>query len=116
MSVNIIGCFSETFGISVDEILEKKRYHLVNPPDTPEDVIERYKDEDRIAMRDGIFLSRGPFDSGKDIAVVKLRFDQGMLGLFQLADSEPGDGKITLEDLEVEFLSVVRAVRPDLIE
>ena len=110
------GHFSETFGISVDEILEKKRYHLVNPPDTPEELIEQYKDEDMAAMKDGSFLNRGPFGSGKDIVVVKLRFDQGMLGLFKLVDSVSGDGELKLGDVDAEILEVVRAVRPDLFE
>jgi len=105
------GCFSETFDIPIDEILEKKRYHQVNPTNTPDDVIERYKDEDMIAMRDGSFLSRGHFEPGKDIVVVKLRFDRGMLGLFMIVDSEPGDGRITLQDLDVELLSIVKGMR-----
>ena len=105
------GCFSEIFGIPVDEILKKKRYHLVNPPDTPQEVIERYKDEDRTAMRDGSFLSRGPFETGKDIVVVKLRFDRGMLGLFKLVDSKPGNDRITLQNLDGEILDVVRGMR-----
>jgi len=108
--------FSEIFGITVDEILEKKRYHLVNPPDTPADVIEQYKDEDKRAMEKGSFLSRAPFEEGKDIVVVKLRFDHGMLGLFQIVDTAVGDEKITLQDLDAEILDVVRAVRPDLFK
>ena len=108
--------FSETFGIPVEEILERKRYHLVNPPDTPDDVIEQYKAEDKKAMKNGNFLSRAPFETGKDIVVVKLRFDRGMLGLFQIVDAGTGDEKVTLQDLDEEIRGAVRGVRPDLFE
>jgi len=108
--------FSDIFAIPVEKILEKKRYHLVNPPDTPEDIIEQYKDEDLAAIHDGVFISRGPFEPGKDIEVVKLRFDRGVLGLFQVVDSVPDSEKITLRNLDVEILGVVRRMRPDLFE
>ena len=52
--------FSQTFNISVEKILLVRRYHLVNPPDTPEHVIEQYKEEDRVAIRDGCFFARSP--------------------------------------------------------
>jgi len=110
------GYFADIFGIPVDQILEKKRYHLVNPPDTPDEVIERYKDEDREAMKLGIFLTRGPFEASKDIVVVKLRFDKGMLGLFKIVDSQSDDSEIAVQDLELDFLNVLRLVRPDLLE
>jgi len=109
-------CFAEVFGIPVDQILEKKRYHLVNPADTPGEVIERYKDEDREAMERGVFLTRGSLESGKDIVVVKLRFDRGMLGLFKIVDSQPGDGGFSVQDLDVDFLDVLRRTRPGLLE
>lgn len=108
--------FAEIFGIPVDQILEKKRYSLVNPVDTADEVIERYKEEDREAMERGVFLTRGPFQPGKDIVVVKLRFDRGMLGLFKIVDLQSGDGGITVEDLDAGFLGVLRQVRPDLLE
>ncbi len=103
-------CFSEAFNISIDDILEKKKYHLVNPPDTSEEVIEQYKDEDIAAMRDGCFLSRSPAEPGKDIEVVKLRFDQGMLGLFKVVDAEPDVGKISLQNLNVELQGIIQAM------
>jgi len=103
-------CFSKVFGIPVDEILEKKKYQLVNPPDTPEETIQQYKDEDITAMSGGVFLSRNPFESGKDIVVVKLRFERGMLGLFQVVDSESGGDEITLQDLPAEIQGVVQAM------
>lgn len=108
--------FSETFDIPVEKILEKKRYHLVNPPDTPDDIIEQYKNEDKAAIRDGVFINSGPFESGKDIVVVKLRFDRGVLGLFQIVDSVPAVEMIRLQDLDEEILRVVREMRPDLFE
>jgi len=109
-------CFCETFGMSVEEILEKKKNHLVNPPGTTNEVIERYKNEDLTAIKEGLFLNRSPIESGKDIEVVKIRFDQGVLGLFKFVDAGSGPGKIVLRDLDVEILSVVRGIRPDLLE
>lgn len=106
--------FAEIFGIPVAQILDKKRYQLVNPPDTPDEVIERYKEEDHEAMEHGIFLTRGAFETGKDIVVVKLRFDQGMLGFFKIVDSQADKAEITLQDLDADFLNVLRQVRPDL--
>lgn len=109
-------CFSEAFGMPVDEILEKKRYRLVNPPDTSAEVIEQYKDEDLKAIREGLFFSRSSFEHGKDIVVVKLRFDRGILGLFKVVDSEPVGVKETWQDLDAEMLGIVQAVRLDLFE
>ena len=40
-------CFAGVFGLSIDQILEKQRYHLVNPPETSAETIEQYKNEDR---------------------------------------------------------------------
>ncbi len=109
------GVFSWTFGISIEQILEAKRYHLVNPPDTPEQVIEQYKDEDLAAMRDGCFFARNPLEQGQSIEVVKLRFDQGMLGLFRILDTDPADTPVALTDFDPAILTIVRQVRPDLL-
>lgn len=110
------GYFAEIFGIPVAQILDKKRYQLVNPPDTPDEVIERYKEEDREAIEHGVFLAREAFAPGKDIVVVKLRFGGGMLGLFKIVDSQSGDSEIHLQDLDADFLNVLRQVRPDLLD
>ncbi len=110
------GYFAAIFDIPVDQILEKKRYHLVNPADTANEVIERYKEEDREAMERGVFLNRGSFQPGKDIVVVKLRFDRGMLGLFKIVDSRADGSDFTLQNLDRDFLNVLRQVRPDLLE
>ena len=107
--------FSQTFGIPVEQILAVKRYHLVNPPDTPEDVIEQYKDEDRTAIRDGCFFARNPLGQSQPIEVVKLRFDEGMLGLFRILDAAPTDSPADLRDVDQDLLAVVREVRPDLL-
>jgi len=108
--------FSETFGIPLHEILEKKRYHLVNPPDTPAEVIARYKNEDREAIELGHFLHRGPFAEAKDIVVLKLRFDNGMLGLFKIVESGEHGAPISLRDLDADFLALLQKVRPDLLD
>ena len=107
--------FSQTFGISIEQILVAKRYHLVNPQDTPEHVIEQYKDEDLAAMRDGCFFARNPLEQGQSIEVVKLRFDQGMLGLFKILDTGPADTPVGLKDFDRAILAIVHQVRPDLL-
>ena len=106
--------FSQTFGISVEQILVARRYHLVNPPNTPEHVIEQYKEEDRVAIRDGCFFARSPIGQGQSIEVVKLRFDEGVLGLFRILDAEPTDTPARLEAFDQDILAIVQRVRPDL--
>jgi hypothetical protein len=107
--------FSQTFGISIEQILAAKRYHLVNPQDTPEHVIEQYKDEDLAALRDGCFFARSPLEQSQSIEVVKLRFDQGMLGLFKILDTGPTDTPDGLKDFDHAILTIVHHVRPDLL-
>jgi hypothetical protein len=107
--------FSQTFDISIEQILAAKRYHLVNPQDTPKHVIEQYKDEDLAAIRDGCFFARNPLEQSQSIEVVKLRFDQGMLGLFKILDTEPADTPIGLKDFDRAILAIVHHVRPDLL-
>ena len=101
--------------ISIEQILVAKRYHLVNPQDTPEHVIEQYKDEDLAAMRDGCFFARSPLEQSQSIEVVKLRFDQGMLGLFKILDTGPADAPVGLQDFDRAILAIVHQVRPDLL-
>lgn len=106
--------FCQTFELSPDEILKRRRYHLVNPPDTPVETIEQYKTEDREAIDHGHFLQRSNLEPGKDILVLKLRFDQGVLGMLKFIDSDlpsvnhPGD-------LDEDFRSVMEKLRPDLL-
>ena len=108
--------FCETFGFSLAEILERKRYSLVNPPDTPPKVIEQYKPEDREAIDRGYFLQRGPFETGKDILVLKIRFDRGILGMFKIINADlPGPAKQP-RDLDADFHRVIKALRPDLLD
>lgn len=106
-------CFSLTFGIPIDEILEKKRYYLVNPPGTAEEIIEQYKDEDLTAIKEGIFMSRNEYEPGKDIVVVKCRFDQGMLGMFKIVDSEADDAENGLQNMDEEILVIMRTIGVD---
>ncbi len=107
--------FSQTFGISIEQILVAKRYHLVNPQDTPEHVIEQYKNEDLAAMRDGCFFACNPLEQSQSIEVMKLRFDQGVLGLFKILDTGLTDKPIGLEDFDPAILAIVHQVRPDLL-
>ncbi|MGY8768046.1 MAG: hypothetical protein ACKVH8_06420 [Pirellulales bacterium] len=107
--------FAQIFGISVQDILLKKRYHLVNPPETSSETIEHYKAEDQQAIEHGCFFSRNEIEPGKDIEVIKLRFDTGVLGLFKIVDSQPSSATVELKDLDSELLTISRQVRPDLI-
>lgn len=108
--------FCETFGLTLAEILERKRYRLVNPPNTPAGVIEQYKAEDREAIERGYFLQRGPFETGKDILVLKLHFDQGILGMFKVIDSDlPGPANLP-SDLDADFREVIESLMPDLLD
>ncbi|MBL4883989.1 MAG: hypothetical protein JKY95_05575 [Planctomycetaceae bacterium] len=106
--------FSETFGIPVDQILERKKYHLVNPSETSVDVIEQYKNEDLQAIEHGYFLNRRLLEPGLDIVVVKLRFDEGMLGCFRIIASEATNPRLSLKNLDAELLDIVQQLRPDL--
>ena len=47
--------------------------------------------------------------------MVKLRFDQGMLGLFKILDTGPTDTPVGLKDFGRAILAIVRQVRPDLL-
>jgi len=71
--------FAKAFGLTVAKVLKKKKYKKINPPGAP---IQQYKDEDRIAMEKGIFLLRG---GSPAITVVKVRFADGILGMFILS-------------------------------
>ena len=107
--------FSQTFGISVEQILVARRYHLVNPPDTPEHVIEQYKEEDRTAIQNGCYSARNPIGQSQSIEVVKLRFDEGMLGVFRILDDTPTDTPTSLKDFDQAIQAVVHKVRPCLL-
>ena len=113
MYANIV--FSQTFSLSLEHILASRRYHLVNPPDTPAHVIEQYKAEDRAAIRNGCFFARNPIGQSQSIEVVKLRFDEGMLGLFRILDDAPIDTPTELKDFDEAIQAIVSQVRPDLL-
>ena len=106
--------FSQTFGIPVNQILELRRYELVNPPDTPEHVIEQYREEDRAAMRDGCFFARSAVDNDQYIEVVKLRVDTGMLGLFRIFSTHEFAPSDALIEFDSEILAIVTHLRPDI--
>lgn len=98
--------FCEMFDRTLDEILELQRYQFVNPPDTTAETIAQYKAEDRQAMEKGHFLQRNPIGDGRDIVVLKLRFDRGVLGMFKFVDAgTPGDMNTT-DDLDADFRAV----------
>ncbi len=105
--------FSQTFGIPVEQIIEKSRYHLVNPPQTPAETIEQYRNEDFVAMEQGCFFSCSPFEPGKDIIVVKIRFDQGILGLFKIVDAKQDQSNFELQNLDEEMAVILQQLRPE---
>jgi PAS domain-containing protein len=107
--------FCETFSLSLPEILERKRYSLVNPPDTPAETIEQYKAEDREAIERGYFLQRSPIEAGKDILVLKLRFDHGILGMFKFIDSDLPPAAQPC-DLDADFRDVIKSLKADLLD
>ena len=110
------GVFAEIFGIPVEQILARKRYHLVNPADTPEHVIEQYKDEDLQAIQDGCLFARSSTEDGQTIDVVKLRLDDGVLGLFTIRDELVTREASELSDLDPALSDVVRHIRSELLD
>ncbi len=105
--------FCETFGLSLDEVLERRRYHLVNPPETTPETIAQYKTEDRQAMDNGFFVQRTPIGAGRDIVVFKIRFGQGILGMFKFVDSNLPGSPDAPGDLDVDFRRVLKKVMQD---
>ena len=110
------GAFAEIFGIPVEQILTRKRYDLVNPADTPEHVIKQYKNEDLQAIQDGCFFARSSTEDGQTIDVVKLRLDDGVLGLFTIRDEVVAAVAAQLNDLDPALSDVVRHIRPELLD
>ncbi len=108
--------FCETFGLSRDEVLERRRYEFVNPPETTAETIARYRAEDRRAMDEGCFLQRSPMGDGHDIIVLKLRFDRGILGMFKFVDSELTGTPCKPGDLDADFRAVVEKMNRELLE
>ncbi len=108
--------FCETFGHTLEEILDRKRYHLINPPETTAATIEQYKSEDREAIQRGYFLQRGGVEAGKDIVVLKIRFGQGIIGMFKIIDSNDVGPTSTPRDLDSDFRSVIELLQADLLD
>ena len=108
--------FCKTFGYSLEEIVERKRYQLVNPPETPAATIEQYKAEDREAIQRGFFFQRSCVEAGKDILVLKIRFDQGIVGMFKIIDSNAPGPTNAPRDLDPDFQSVIESLQADLLD
>jgi PAS domain-containing protein len=107
--------FSQTFGLSIEEILKRKKYQLINPPDTSSETIEQYKSEDREAMEKGYFLSHSRMDSAEERVVLKLGFDQGIVGIFTTLDYAFDGEVFTLNDLGTEIREILQKLRSDLL-
>jgi len=108
--------FCETFGHTLEGVLERKRYHLINPPETPAATIEQYKSEDREAIQLGYFLQRSGIEAGKDILVLKIRFDQGIIGMFKIIDSNDPAPTNAPRDLDADFRSVIESLQADILD
>lgn len=94
--------FARAFGMTVDDVLARKKYEAINPPGAP---IQQYKDEDKAAMDQGIFMARGQDPA---ITVVKIKFDEGgVLGMFVPAAS---DLPVSLDSLEPALIETLRVV------
>jgi len=108
--------FCQTFGHSLEEIVARKRYYLINPPETPAATIEQYITEDQQAIERGYFLQRSVVKAGKDILVLKIRFDQGIIGMFKIIDSNDRRPANSPRDLDTDFRRVIESLRPDLLD
>lgn len=107
--------FADAFGLSIDEILKRKTYALVNPPETTAETLEQYKNEDFAAMQSGSFVSRSQVSPEQDIIVVKLPIDRGVFGLFKIVDSALSTSVFSLMDLDDDLQNVVRLACPHLL-
>ena len=108
--------FCETFGHTLEEVLARRRYHLINPPEIPTATIEQYKAEDREAIQRGFFFQRSCVEAGKDILVLKIRFDQGIVGMFKIIDSNAPGPTNAPRDLDPDFQSVIESLQADLLD
>ncbi len=108
--------FCKTFGQSLEQIVARKRYHLINPPETPAATIKQYVAEDQQAIERGYFLQRSAIEAGKDILVLKIRFDQGIIGMFKIIDSNARCLANLPSDLDADFCNVLKSLRPDLLD
>ena len=62
-------------------------------------------------MEDGTFLQRSPVGDYRDIVVLKIRFDQGILGMFKFIDSDLPGPLNDPKDLDADFRAVVEMVK-----
>lgn len=108
--------FCQTFGHTLEEVLERKRYHLINPPETPAATIEQYKSEDREAIQRGYLLQRSEVEPGKDVVVLKIGFDRGIIGMFKIIDSNATGPASAPRDLDADFRSVIESLQTDLLD
>ncbi|MBP9865987.1 MAG: ROK family protein, partial [Candidatus Omnitrophica bacterium] len=97
--------FAQVFQTTQSEILQKKTYREINGPEAP---VEKFKADDRQAMEDGFLIGR---EGEPLVTVVKVAFQDGVLGFFMPATME---GEASFDNLEPELLEILRFVRPDL--
>ena len=107
--------FCKTFGHTREAVLERRRYQLINPPETPAATIEQYKTEDREAIERGYFVQRSNMEPGKDIVVLKIGFDRGIVGMFKFTASNDPAPTTAPRDLNADFRYVIESLRADLL-
>ncbi|HTL47777.1 MAG TPA: GNAT family N-acetyltransferase [Verrucomicrobiae bacterium] len=91
--------FAKIFGTTAEDILAKKTYAAINPPGAP---IDKYKADDRKAMKRGLFAAR---EGEPAVTVVKIKMGKGVLGMFTPAASK---GKLSFKNLEPELAETLR--------
>ncbi len=99
--------FAEIFNLSVSEILQREKYHLVNPPETSKETLQQYKSEDQHAMKSGHYLAVVPTGEQEQLIVLKLKFDNGILGLFKTIESAE-ESNSSLQNLDDDFQEVLK--------
>ncbi len=99
--------FAQVFDSNVQAILDKRTYEEINGPG---DHNEIYREEDRTAMREGIFMSRG---GEHKITVVKIPFADGVIGMFMPMGREY---EVAIQTLEPELLHDLRLVKTDMVK
>ncbi|MFT7637898.1 MAG: serine/threonine protein kinase, partial [Candidatus Omnitrophota bacterium] len=100
--------FATVFGSSVEAILDNPTYVEIN--ETGADIRE-YKIQDAEAMRVGVFIDRS---DGSGISVVKIKFGDGVLGIF--VPTILTTDKSSYGGLEPELVKALELAAPEFLE
>ena len=61
-------------------------------------------------------FQRSGVAAGKDILVLKIRFDQGIIGMFKIVDANAPGPTDAPRDLDADFRSVIESLQTDLLD